>query len=144
MIAGRCECGMVIEWVIRKPDEHLRCFGLRWCGKCGEAAEFMGACVPCRRKNAAIAKRRRLLNPEYHARHLAKQRAYVRKRLRVPSLKQRHRDIQRAWAAKARRTGHVAYEREKERKRLRYRNDPEFAQRVREGNRRAREARKAA
>lgn len=48
-IAGRCYCGFVLEWVDRNPDAHLHCFGLRWCGRCSEAAIYRGKCPACRR-----------------------------------------------------------------------------------------------
>src|SRR5688572_16638395 len=99
-IAGRCECGMVWDWVIRKPDEHLACFGLRWCGVCGEAAVFRGDCPACRRIS---------------------HNKYMRKRIATdPAFKARHRKHSREWAAAQRRGDGPAYQREKERKRLRY------------------------
>lgn len=67
-LAGRCSCGMVLEWVARNPDEHMKCWGLRWCGKCGEAAVFKRDCIPCARARGLRSYRRLAQDPAYLAR----------------------------------------------------------------------------
>lgn len=91
MIAGRCACGQILEWVARNPDDHLQCVGLRWCGKCGEVAHFKGACPFCNRarKRAKYArdaewaaKKRDATRAKYRhdETHAARKRAYERRR----------------------------------------------------------------
>lgn len=46
-LAGRCLCGVIQEWVDRKPDEHLRCYGIKWCKHgCGALLPLESKC-PC-------------------------------------------------------------------------------------------------
>ena len=108
-LAGRCLCGVILEWVALDPDSHLRCVGLRWCGVCGEAAEFLKTCVPCHREQSRLHQERirRRRSPSY-VRGLAEKR---RRHAANPEI---------ARAAS----------------RDRYANDPEFRERRREYRRR--------
>ena len=67
-IAGRCFCGFALDLVARRPDDHLRCFGLRWCGKCGDAAAYREDCLPCQRKRSLASYRRLSTRPGYFLR----------------------------------------------------------------------------
>lgn len=116
MIAGRCACGMVMEWVARKPEDHLRCNGLRWCGVCGEAARHDGHCTFCeRRRSREWSERQRVgatpayarekerkrekyrNDPAWRAQVLAKQK---QKRESDPAYRERANALRKAWRAK--------------------------------------------
>lgn len=96
---------MVMTWVARKPDEHLRCWGLRWCGTCGEAAEYREDCRYCHRRRVRASQRRYLQRPEGRAKRNAASKRFeaARRRGDAPS-----------------------YQRQKAYKRWRYANDPEY------------------
>ena len=112
-----------MEWVARKPDEHLACFGLRWCGVCGEAAVYRGDCSFCKKRRVAAFRRAHPLTLAAKA----KQRVHARR-----------------WAAKQRRHGTEYYVRDKDRKRQRYANDPAFVAEKLEASRRRWRTRKEA
>lgn len=101
-IAGRCYCGMVMSWVERNPDEHLACFGIRWCGVCGDAAPYKGKCIPCQRARFAEARRQRLQDDAYRQSIRAYHREYTRRRLRDPQYRARHNEQSRRSNAKSR------------------------------------------
>lgn len=82
----------------RDWDAHLRCWGVRWCGICGEAAEYGKACRLCRSRqtpakrarNAVWWAKQRDLGTETYARDKARKRrryltdpAYAAKQKRV-------------------------------------------------------------
>lgn len=74
-IAGRCSCGMSENIVQLRPDSHLACIGLRWCGQCGEAAELRKNCIPCHREQARLwAAEQRRLNTFYYQHNKAQKR----------------------------------------------------------------------
>lgn len=79
-----------MEWVVSNPDAHLSCFGLRWCGRCGEAARFKRNCAPC---------------------HAIDSRNYWRRQRRLQGFSS-------------------AYERNKAAKRLKYRLNPAYAEKM--------------
>lgn len=114
-LAGRCECGTALTWVARDPDAHLRCFGLRWCGVCGEAAEYRRDCKPCMRRRVKASRRNRPLTPRTLEAKRRASREYMRRQ---------------------RRKGTEVYLRDKERKRQRYATDPAWAEAKRESFRR--------
>jgi hypothetical protein len=90
-----------MEWVAKKPDDHLRCLGLRWCGvkACGEMAEVGKECKPCKRRRHRKNGPRWLLNPA----NRAKRNAYAAK-----------------WEAARRRGDHPTYQRQKAHKRQKH------------------------
>ena len=98
-IAGRCECGFALELVAKKPDEHMRCIGLRWCGVCGEVAAFRRDCKRCKNRRISEYRKRNGLTP-------------------------RRREAQRirntAYGRRVRRGDHPVYQRAKARQRERY------------------------
>lgn len=120
---------MISEWVAKKPDEHLRCIGLRWCSMCGEAAEAGVRCKPCRRRREAATY---AANTFRKAKKKAYHRQLMRRLRRDPSYRRLRNRQAREWQAKQRREASQVYERAKERQRLRYRNDPAYAEAKRE------------
>lgn len=108
VIAGRCECGMAFAFIARQLDQHLRCYGLRWCRVkgCGELAEVGKDCKPCKRRRNRVNTPRWLSKPE----NRAKRNAYSR-----------------AWEASRRRGDAPTYQRQKAHKRSRYAQKREAA-----------------
>ena len=105
-IAGRYFCGFAMELVAKKPDPHLRCYGLRWCGVCGEAARFRKDCTRCSNRRSIESRRRCGRSERVRASNRRASREYQRRQ---------------------RRAGTAVYERDKERKRLKYRTDAAWA-----------------
>ena len=122
-IAGRCECGMVMEWVARHPDEHMKCWGVRWCRMCHDAAPAGKRCEPCRKTREAAKERIKRLDPLYLAKRRAIQRKTMRRLLRDPRYRAKRNAQARRWMAEQRRKGAPSYERAKAHKRLRYATD---------------------
>jgi len=106
---------MVMDWVAKKPDDHLRCWGLRWCGSCGEVAHYVaggtGRCPFCEKRYTAASRarigRRR---PKATPAQLAASRRYN---------------------AHLRRTRDQRYLDDLERRRAKYATDPVYAERKR-------------
>ncbi len=106
MIAGRCECGVAFSLFLKRDwDEHLKCYGLRWCGVCGEAAIYRGDCTPCRNRRGI----------EWRRNHPPTERCRGAQRLR-----------NRKWHDKQRKQGTAYYVQQKARLRERYRSDPVY------------------
>lgn len=117
MIAGRCACGVALALIPKRDlDAHMRCIGLRWCGVCGEVAHYVhlgrGRCPHCSKRY---------------------QRTYRRSEKGRLTRKFRELDMER----KPRTYVGPAYERDKERKRLRYATDPIYAEAKRAAARKA-------
>lgn len=106
------DCGLRLTFVAWHPDAHLRCFGLRWCGVCHEVAHYVrggnGRCPNCQKRYS---------------------RTYAEsgKRKRLPDTPRRRANDRRTKATQ-RRQGDPVYEREKERKRLKYATDEQWAE----------------
>lgn len=103
-----------MEWVAKKPDEHLRCWGLRWCGVCGEVARYVeggnGRCPFCEKRHRATY-RSTHARPQSTPAQLAASRRYN---------------------AHLRRTADQRYVDDKARRRQKYAEDPEYAERKRQ------------
>lgn len=119
-VAGRCDCGMVMEWVSRQPDKHMRCWGLRWCRRCGEVAQAGEVCRICRnardRARHAIRMRSTYLRTLRRNNHTA----YQRLRLADPHHRWVHNQRAKRWDAQQRRKNTAHYEKQKALKRVRY------------------------
>jgi hypothetical protein len=98
-LLGRCSCGVILRWVAANPDAHLACFGLRWCGVCGEAAAYREECRPCKRRRNRVNGPRWLLKPKNRA---------------------KRNEYSRQWEASRRRGDAPTYQRQKASKRQRY------------------------
>lgn len=97
---GRCTCGVAFSLFLKRDwDAHLRCYGLRWCGRCGEAARYGAECKPCKKRRDA-----------------EHQRAW----LSVPANRAKRNEYAKAWQARNRRRYAPSYQRQKAHKRLRY------------------------
>lgn len=100
-------CGYRLTAVANNPEAHMRCYGLRWCGVCGDAARYRGDCPTCKKRR--VKAYRQAHTPTAVARDKA--RVYAR-----------------TWAERQRRKNTEYYQRDKARKRARYLADPQFAE----------------
>lgn len=103
-LTGRCACGVSFSLFLKRDwDLHMRCFGLRWCGLCGEAAPFRRKCRPCATKADTARRRiRRHTDPAYRERWLQAKRADFQRRLLDPKFQARHNEQSRASMARTR------------------------------------------
>lgn len=116
-IAGRCECGVVLE--LAQGDEHLACRGLRRCRECAEVKALADG----------FRKHRRVCRACQAAYHLD----YIRLRMLTDEgYRESHREASRLWGKNAYRSKPGYAERMKEKNRRRYRTDPAFAEAKRE------------